>query len=66
MLQQEIADLSDVFFHVFLQDVPNGVLVMREEQSVTRENIQVELRAAKKRRYQGWVNEHITRYRCKD
>lgn len=53
---------------MLLKGVPEGVgvVVTREEQSVTGENIQVELRDVQKPRYQGWVNEQISHYRCND
>lgn len=67
-LQWEIADLRDVFFPMFLKGIPKGVgvVVMREEQSVTGENIKVELRDVQKPRYKGRMNEQISYYKCKD
>ena len=53
---------------MFLKGIPKGVgvVVMREEQSVTGANIQVELKDVQKPRYQGWVHEQVCHYRCKD
>lgn len=48
-----------MFFPVFPQSVPEGVgvVVKREEQSVTGENLQVELRDVQNLRCQRWENE---------
>lgn len=53
---------------MFLKGVQKGVgvVVMREKQSVTGENITVELRDVQKPRYQGRMNEQISYYKCKD
>lgn len=40
--------------------------MMKDEQSVTGEEIHVELWDVQRSRYQEWVSDQISRYRCKD